>query len=154
MDELLRLISEESRKRGITVELFLADLLAQRLDPRDRVDVYLKIHEELLKHSDEEYAKGDLVQASEKLWGAVAALLNAVAELRGWEHYSHRDYDVIINRLFRETNDKDLPLYFGVAERLHANFYHNFMTKDEYELHREYVLRLIGKLKDLLKPQR
>lgn len=34
---------------------------------------------------------------------------------------------------------------------MHANFYHNFMTKDEYELHREYVLRLINKLRDLLK---
>ncbi|ADN49969.1 PaREP1 family protein [Vulcanisaeta distributa] len=151
MEELLRLINEESRKRGVTTELFLADLLAQRLDPKDRVYIYLKIHEELLKHSDEEYVKGDLVQASEKLWGAVAALLNAIAEARGWEHYSHRDYDVIINRLFRETGDKDLPLYFGAAERLHANFYHNFMTKDEYELHREYVLRLINKLRDLLK---
>lgn len=107
------MINEESRKRGgVTTELFLADLLAQRLDPKDRVDIYLKIHEELLKHSDEEYVKGDLVQASEKLWGgAVAALLNAIAEARGgWEHYSHRDYDVIINRLFRETGDKDLPL--------------------------------------------
>ncbi len=82
----------------------------------------------------------------------MAALWNAIAELRGgWEHYSHRDYDVIINRLFRETNDKDLPLYFRAAERLHANFYHNFMTKDEYELHREYVLKLINKLRDLLK---
>ncbi len=71
VEELLRLINEESRKRGgVTTELFLADLLAQRLDPKDRVDIYLKIHEELLKHSDEEYAKGDLVQASEKLWGA------------------------------------------------------------------------------------
>ncbi len=69
VEELLRLINEESRKRGVTTELFLADLLAQRLDPKDRVDIYLKIHEELLKHSDEEYVKGDLVQASEKLWG-------------------------------------------------------------------------------------
>lgn len=70
----------------------------------------------------------------------------------GWDHYSHRDYDVIINRLFKETNDKELPLYFGgAAERLHANFYHNFMTRDEYEVHREYVLKLINKLRGLLK---
>ncbi len=43
------MINEESRNRGgVAVELFLADLLAQRLDPKDRVDIYLKIHEELL----------------------------------------------------------------------------------------------------------
>ncbi|MGC8543681.1 MAG: PaREP1 family protein, partial [Vulcanisaeta sp.] len=61
-----------------------------------------------------------------------------------------RDYEVIIGRLYRETGDKEIPLYFGVAERLHANFYHNFMTKEEYELSREYVLKLISKLKGLL----
>ncbi|MGC9137150.1 hypothetical protein [Caldivirga sp.] len=66
MEELLKLINEEARRRGIAVELFLADLLAQKLDPKDRVDIYLKIHEELLREIDEEFAKGNL-QASEKL---------------------------------------------------------------------------------------
>lgn len=66
VEELLKLINEEARRRGIAVELFLADLLAQKLDPKDRVDIYLKIHEELLRESDEEFAKGNL-QASEKL---------------------------------------------------------------------------------------
>jgi len=145
------LISEESRKRGMSPELFLADLIVQRLDPKERVSVYLKLHEAFLRGAEEEYARGDLVQASEKLWGSVASLLNAIAEVRGWEHYSHRDYDVIVQNLYEETSDKELVLYFGMAERLHANFYNNFMSKEVFELHRDYVLKLINKLKEFIK---
>jgi hypothetical protein len=64
MEELLKLISEESRKRGMDPELFLADLIAQKLDPREKVSVYLKLHEALLRVAEEEYARGDLAQAS------------------------------------------------------------------------------------------
>lgn len=52
----MRLISEESRKRGMSPELFLADLIVQRLDPKERVSVYLKLHEALLRGAEEEYA--------------------------------------------------------------------------------------------------
>ncbi|MCG2879877.1 MAG: PaREP1 family protein [Vulcanisaeta sp.] len=151
MEELLKLISEESKKRGMDPELFLADLIAQKLDPKGRVSVYLKLHEALLREAEEEYARGDLAQAGEKLWGSVVSLLNAIAESRGWEHYSHRDYDVIVQNLYEETGDKELVLYFGMAERLHANFYHNFMSKEAFELHRDYVLKLINKLKEFIK---
>ena len=37
-----------------------------------------------------------------------------------------------------------------MVERLHANFYHNFMSKEGFEVHREAVLRLIGRLKELI----
>ncbi|WP_054856918.1 PaREP1 family protein [Vulcanisaeta sp. JCM 16159] len=123
--ELLRELAN-----GRDVEEFIADLVAERLDTQRRVELYLRLHEDYLRAAEELYNKGDLAQAGEKYWGAVTALLNAIDESRGWEHYSHRDYDVIINRLFRETNDGELLLYFGAAERLHVNFYHNFMTKD------------------------
>jgi PaREP1/PaREP8 domain containing family protein len=73
--------------------------------------------------------------------------LNVVAERRGWPHYSHRDYAVIIDRLYRETRDKELVTAFSLAERLHANFYHNFISPEGFELHREAVLLLIDKLK-------
>jgi hypothetical protein len=91
-----------------------------------------------------------LAQAGEKYWGAVAALLNAVAEKRGWEHYSRRDYAVAVERLYEETRDRELVVGFSLAERLHANYYHNFMRREGFELHREAVLRLVEKLKKFL----
>ena len=36
--------------------------------------------------ADEEFHRGDLLQASEKAWGAVSQHLKASAEERGWAH--------------------------------------------------------------------
>jgi len=132
------------------VELFLAELVAERLDPPHRVEVYMQLAEKYLAEAEELYAKGDLLQAGEKYWGAVAALLNAVAEKRGRPHYTHRDYAVLIDELYEETGDRELVVWFSMAERLHANFYHNFMGKRQFDLHREAVLKLVEKLKALV----
>ena len=45
----------------------------------------------LLDHADEEFEKGDMIQASEKAWGAVAHYVKSVAKARGWPDGSHRD---------------------------------------------------------------
>ncbi|MGC9050664.1 PaREP1 family protein [Pyrobaculum sp.] len=135
---------------GRDVEEFILGLLTERLDPPQRVEAYLALHEKYLREAEELYQKGDLAQAGEKYWGAVAALLNAIAEKRGWEHYSHRDYALAINRLYRETRDRELVVGFRMAEGLHANYYHNFMETEEFKLHREAVLRLVEKLRGLL----
>jgi len=132
------------------VELFLAELVAERLDPPDRVKVYVELAEKYLAEAEELYTKGDLLQAGEKYWGAVAALLNAVVERRGRPHYTHRDYAVLIDELYEETGDRELVVWFGMAERLHANFYHNFMGKRQFDLHREAVLKLVEKLRALV----
>lgn len=129
---------------------FLVELLVARLDPPERVEVYLKLHEKYLGEAEELYAGGDLLQAGEKYWGAVAALLNAIAERRGLPHFSHRDYAVLVDRLFEETGDEELVKGFRVAEGLHANFYHSSMGRRQFELHRRAVLELVEKLRGLL----
>ncbi len=77
-------------------------------------------------------------------------MLNAIAETHGWEHYSHRDYDAIVEKLYRETRDKSILINFRMAEGLHANFYHNLMIKESFDIHREAMLVLINKLKETL----
>ena len=67
---------------GRDVELFIVDLIAEKLDPPRRVEVYLRLSEDYLRSAEEFYGKGDLAQAGEKYWGAVTALLNAIGELR------------------------------------------------------------------------
>ncbi|WP_054857102.1 PaREP1 family protein [Vulcanisaeta sp. JCM 16159] len=144
--ELLRELAN-----GRDIEEFIVDLVAERLDTQRRVELYLRLHEDYLRAAEELYNKGDLAQAGEKYWGAVTALLNAIDESRGWEHYSHRDYDVIIGRLYKETKDKLILTNFSMVKRLQANFYHNFMDREEFEAHRETVFELIGKLREFLK---
>ncbi|MGC8973458.1 MAG: PaREP1 family protein [Thermoproteus sp.] len=131
------------------IEEFILELVSNRLDPPERVEVYLRLHERYLAEAEELYRKGDLTQAGEKYWGAVTALLNAIAERRGMPHYSHRDYAVLIDKIYEETGDEELVGGFRMAEGLHANFYHNFMGRREFDLHRRAVLTLIEKLRGL-----
>ena len=146
----MELINEIARRKGLDPELYLADLVSRDLDPRGRVDLYLRIHEELLSEADRENAVNNLVQASEKYWGAVTALLNAIAELRGWEHHSHRDYAMIIERLANELGDNELRVMFDSVEKLHANFYHGFLNNEGFDLRRSRALALINKLKEYI----
>ncbi|MCX8136936.1 PaREP1 family protein [Pyrobaculum aerophilum] len=145
-------VAEVLRKAagGRDVEEFLLELVASRLDPSERIDVYLALYEKYLREAESLYEIGDLSQAGEKYRGAVTALLNAIAEKRGMPRYSHRDYAVIIEALYAETKDKELLVGFSLAERLHANFYHNFMKRESFELHRDAVLKLVEKLKRFL----
>ena len=58
----------------------------------------------LLEQAEREYRAGDVLQASEKGWGAAAHAVKAIAEGRGWEHDRH-------GHLFRAARKiSNLPL--------------------------------------------
>jgi len=117
--------------------------------PKTASGKYLELFRKYLAEAEELYRKGDLPQSGEKYWGATAALLNAIAEERGWPHYSHRDYAEIVEKLSEQLKEPLGPL-FANAERLHANYYHNFLSPLNFEAHREQTLKLVEKLKALL----
>ena len=76
-----------------------------------------------------ELENGDLIQASEKLWGAAAQALKSVAERRGWNHNSHAQFYNIMARIEQEVpNSHDLRRGFDTATHLHINFYENRMS--------------------------
>ena len=79
------------------------------------------------------------IQASEKLWGAAAQAVKAVAEARGWPHGSHRELYNVIARLRQETDHSRLAELFAIANALHQNFYEWWMP---LELVREYAIRV------------
>ncbi len=111
----------------------------------------MKLHGDYLRVAEELYAKGDLVQASEKYWGAVTALLNIVGEKLGMPpHYSHRDLREIASYLTEVTHDPEYTRLFSSVETLHANFYHGFLRKASFDAHREDAIKLINKLKTYL----
>ncbi len=118
--------------------------------PDDRVKLYLSMHERYLREAEELYRRGDLVQAGEKYWGALAALLNAIGEIKRLPHYSHRDYAEIVERLSEELREP-LGRLFASAERLHANYYHGFLSRTNFDAHREDVLKLVQRLLDVIR---
>ena len=83
----------------------------------------------LPRRLSERRSTGDLLQASEKGWGATARMVKAVAETRGWRHSSHGDLYRAIDRLADELSDERLGLLFRSASALHQNFYEGYMPE-------------------------
>ena len=93
-----------------------------------------EISARLLDHADEEFEKGDMIQASEKAWGAVAHYVKSVAKARGWPDGSHRDIADNARRLLNHTSDPDGNKdKFSHINMLHVNFYEEDMHPEEVE---------------------
>ena len=90
-----------------------------------------EISRRFIIQADAELAAGDLLQASEKGWGAAAHAIKAVAQERGWRHDSHARLFGIADRLVAETGDFDIRRIFRVASEVHKNFYEGNMSKEE-----------------------
>ena len=88
------------------------------------IEPYTTHSRRLMEHAEEELAKGDRLQASEKAWGAVAHQIKAIADRRGWEYDKHVQVFGIADRLAEETEDPEkVRLLFAVAHGLHKNYY-------------------------------
>ncbi len=85
----------------------------------------------LLAHAYEMAEKGDRLQASEKIWGAVAQTLKEIAAKHGWKHTSHADLGLIADYLSAAAGDRQLGEGFVNAVGFHRNFY-----EDEFSLER------------------
>ena len=88
-----------------------------------------EISTRFLKHAEEEFNRGDLLQASEKPWGAVVHYVKSIARQEGWPNRSHRHVGKNADRLIALTDDPlRNELLFKALENLHVNFY-----EDTYE---------------------
>ena len=94
-----------------------------------RVEYHTETAQTFLAQARAELENGDLVQASEKGWGAAAQIVKATAEQRGWRHQSHRNLFEVVERLSEETGDRTLIDLFQVASALHLNFYEGWQTQ-------------------------
>ena len=104
-----------------------------------QVTTYRDQSKSFLEKAFKELEEGDLLQASEKGWGAAAQMLKAVAAERGWEHDSHRRLFGVEARLALEAGDQDLRHGFNAANVLHANFYEGWLDSDSVEANLRFV---------------
>ena len=81
----------------------------------------------LLQQAQTEFQLGDLRQASEKAWGAVAQITKAYAEslTPPAYHRSHGSLKRIARDLAQSTGNQDFLALFNAVEQLHVNFYEN-----------------------------
>ena len=115
-----------------------------------RVQEHVETAWDFLEESDREFAKGDDLQASEKLWGAASHAVMAVAQQHDWPYGSHRAMKTAVVMMAEEYDEQLLPGGFGIAEKFHANFSYGFM--EDYQLDadrpkvRDFVHRVIALL--------
>lgn len=93
-------------------------------------------------------SEGDLVVASEACWGAVAHMLQAIAERHGLEHQRNRDFDDIVNWLVGETDDHGLRFSYSRAYRLHRNFYRIVLDEREVRDDASYAMDLVDRIRE------
>ena len=105
---------------------------------------------DFLAASDQEFDAGDILQASEKLWGAATHSVIAVAKQQGWAHGSHYALREAAERLSDEHDDIRIELEFAIAEKFHRNFYHNTMPDFEIDRDRPIVHDLVHRVLALL----
>ena len=79
-----------------------------------------------LDHAQRELDGGRRLQASEKVWGATAHALKAIALQRGSRHRSHVTLIEVGTQVSQEFGrERDLVLLMGLAADMHQNFYEN-----------------------------
>ncbi len=112
---------------------------------------YLNLNRKYLNEAEEFLAKGDPVQASEKLWGAAAEIVKAVAAKRGVKLKSHRDLWEFVDELADELDDPDIVRQFSIANALHQNFYEAWMPMGVVRRNADAVKRFSEKLEELVR---
>ena len=104
---------------------------------------YADMSRDFMVRAEDYLRQGDLVQASEKSWGAAACALKSIAEQRGWQHQSHSLLFDISNQVAEELGHADLRDMFQSAKSMHQNFYENWESE-------EGVSYAVGRVKQYL----
>ena len=115
-----------------------------------RAEYHTDTASEFLSKAHTYLGEGDLLQASEKGWGATARMVKAVAETRGWRHNGHADLYRVINRLADELPDQRLRNLFRSANDLHQNFYEGRMPEEFVADGLKDVEEITSRLRELL----
>ena len=95
---------------------------------------YEEISRHLLEQAQEELDRGDILQASDKVWGATAHAVKAVCQRMGWNHHAHNHLSAAANYAASGLNRPDLMEAFGFLEAMHANYYEHQKEADQVGL--------------------
>jgi hypothetical protein len=92
------------------------------------------ISRRLIQQARDELDRGDRLQATEKVWGALAQMLKAHGQQRGWFNLGgHRTVGHIARQLSDEYDDRRIITAYVAADNGHRNFYDNEMSPPEIE---------------------
>ncbi len=112
---------------------------------------HVKAAKKMLREMERDFAVGENMAASDKLWEAAAHAVKAVAGPKGWPCGTRDELRDAAVRLTEETGDDRYISGFGVAE----GFYHNAKLDwmEDFQLTDRYLVReFIEDTLDLIAP--
>ncbi len=116
----------------------------------ENAECYSNLMGKYFREAETFLAKGDFVQAGEKLWGAAAEMVKVVAAKRGVELRTHGDLWKFVTKLRTELKDPELNKLFLQANYLHQNFYEGILPPEAVIDAAEAVKAFIDKLERLV----
>jgi len=111
---------------------------------------YARLNGKYLRDAEELLRKKDYAQASEKLWGACAEVIKAVAAKRDKQLGTHRSIGEFVTTLHKEHPDWNLIDSFNFANSLHVNFYEDHLPLEHVLRGEKIVKEFVKRLKSLL----
>lgn len=146
-------LKEKAAEAGYLPDELCAELLCtslnEELEPEDLIEQYQVLSDKYFNDAKELLEEDDLVQTSEKLWGAAALTVKMVAVKRGLKLEEQGSLWDFLNTLSKERKDKQIIRLFYTASALHQNFYEAQMNKEVLEIALGDVEILITKLNDI-----
>ena len=115
---------------------------------------YQEISQHLLAQARQELDQGDILQASEKVWGATAHAIKAVAQQRGWNHHAHNNLREAATYIGFEHDRQELRQLFGYLEAFHHNYYEHQRTGGDVRDAIDGAAVFIAELSKLLTAER
>jgi len=159
----LQLIDELSKETGWSVEDIMDEIKDLDKEPSTSVDKYQKLFEKYFNEALELKEKGDYIQAGEKLWGAVTALIKLYASRRNITvmHWSHgKLFQFVKNNIDKKpikildgSEISPREAFYEIlieAGALHDNFYEGDLPDDAFEMIFNKVVRLMEKVKEIV----
>lgn len=116
---------------------------------RERASLYFR-------NFEKEMREGNKEKAGEALWGAVSCLVNAISIIeRGKPLPNHKEQSVFAQQFLisKFKEGEELAKIYRTVEKFHANFYHAFLDKVEFENMVSDIQKLIEFLDRALKEE-
>ena len=110
---------------------------------------HVQTAQQFLEDADREFAAGDTLQGSEKMWGAASHAMIAVAQARDWQFGTHRVMINAARRVANEMDDDSLRAGLVAAQLFHSNFYHGHIEDEDLEPTAELVRRFVARMLEL-----
>lgn len=109
-----------------------------------------KLYLHYLHNFEKNFVIGNISKSSEFLWGAVHTILYAIALTHNKQLSKHSQIRDFAKELSEIEKDEEIIKGVIIGETLHSNFYHNFLDKEQLEINKKILEKLISKLEEIL----